>query len=239
MTETKELTLAPQDSHSIMRLVESAMGRPDFDVAKLQELLALKERWDANEARKAFVVALNAFKADPPELEKTKTVKFGATSFKHATLDKVCEVVGAALAKHQISHRWTVEQSEKIIKVTCVLTHELGHSERVTMQAEADTSGSKNAIQAIGSAVTYLQRYTLFAATGLAAKDQDDDGKGANGNGGVITQDQADELAALIKETKSDTTKFLAFVGAASLPDITPDGYKKGLRMLQKKRDEK
>jgi hypothetical protein len=45
------------------------------------------------------------------------------------------------------------------------------------MEAAADISGSKNQIQAIGSAVTYLERYTLFASYGLASKDQDDDGK--------------------------------------------------------------
>jgi hypothetical protein len=41
-------------------------------------------------------------------------------------------------------------------------------------------SGSKNAIQAIGSAVTYLQRYTLLSATGLAAKNGDNDGADAS-----------------------------------------------------------
>jgi hypothetical protein len=39
-----------------------------------------------------------------------------------------------------------------------------------------DTSGSKNPIQALGSAVSYLQRYTLLSLAGLATEDQDDDG---------------------------------------------------------------
>jgi hypothetical protein len=55
----------------------------------------------------------------------------------------------------------------------------MGHSERTTLSATADTSGSKNSIQAIGSTVTYLQRYTLLAAVGLAAGG-DDDGQAAS-----------------------------------------------------------
>src|SRR5258708_10458648 len=62
------------------------------------------------------------------------------------------------------------------IRVPCTLTHAQGHSESVSMSAQPDTSGSKNSIQAIGSTTSYLQRYTLFAATGLAPKDADTDG---------------------------------------------------------------
>ena len=38
----------------------------------------------------------------------------------------------------------------------------------------ADQSGNKNGFQAIGSAVTYLQRYTLKSALGLSAEVDDD-----------------------------------------------------------------
>src|SRR5690348_12650561 len=43
-------------------------------VETLEKLLALQERWEANEARKAFVAALAAFKSNPPKLEKVKHV---------------------------------------------------------------------------------------------------------------------------------------------------------------------
>ena len=165
-----------------MAMLEIAV-KQGADLDRLQKLMDLQERWEANEARKAFVGAIAAFKKNPPVLSKNKHVKFGQgdriTEYDHATLDKVCDIVGRALSLHGLSHRWEVDQKEPVIAVTCVLTHVAGHSERVQMQATADTSGSKNSIQAIGSTVTYLQRYTLLAATGLAAKGQDDDGIGA------------------------------------------------------------
>lgn len=147
-------------------------------IEQLERLMALQERWEANEAKKAYVEAMNAFKSHPPTILKTKQVSFDNTNYKHATLDGICDAVIGALSAVGISHRWATRHDEKTIMVTCVLTHKLGHSEETTLSGPADVSGSKNAIQAIGSAVTYLQRYTLMAACGLAA-GEDDDGRGA------------------------------------------------------------
>ena len=151
------------------------------DLEKMQKLMDLHERWEANQARKAYVKAMAAFKAEPHEIVKDTHVNFGtqkgATDYYHATLGQVCEVVGVGLAPHGLAHNWKTAQNEKgLITVTCVITHEEGHREEVSLSAMPDTSGSKNAIQALGSAVTYLERYTLMAATGLAAAGQDDDG---------------------------------------------------------------
>jgi hypothetical protein len=156
-------------------MVERALQQ-NSSVETLAKLMELAERWQANEARNAYVVAMNAFKKNPPTLLKNKHVQFGNTNYDHATLDNVVDTITAGLSKHGLSHSWKVEQTDARIKVTCVITHELGHSESVSMEAGADTSGSKNSIQAIGSAVTYLQRYTLLSATGMAAKGTDNDG---------------------------------------------------------------
>ncbi len=150
------------------------------DLDRLERLMALQERWEANEAKKAFTDAMSRFKADPPDIFKDKQVGYetrdgGYTGYKHATLGNVCEKVVAALANVGISHKWDLDQSGGMVRVTCVLTHRLGHSESTRMEAGADNSGKKNSIQAVASTISYLERYTLLAATGLATKDQDDD----------------------------------------------------------------
>lgn len=153
------------------------------DLDKLQKLMDLQDRWEAAQARKAFAAAVAGFKADPPKLTKNKHVRFqtskGVTEYDHATHDEVTEKISKALAAHGLSHRWNVEQLEGRIRVTCHLTHVAGHAESVTMVSAPDDSGGKNGIQGIASAVTYLQRYTLLAITGMSTGDaaDDDDGR--------------------------------------------------------------
>jgi ERF superfamily len=148
------------------------------DVDKLAKLLEIQERWEANEARRAYNAAMAAFKKNAPRISKNKHVKAGQVEYDHATLDHVVDAVTAALSAVGISHNWKVSQSLEIA-VTCLLTHQLGHREETTLKAGPDTSGDKNSIQAIGSTVTYLQRYTLLAAVGLAAAGTDNDGRAA------------------------------------------------------------
>jgi len=150
------------------------------DLQKLEKLMDLRDRWEAGEARKAFTAALAAFKAEPVRILKTKKVDIpGGAKFAHATLADVCDGVVMVLSKHGLSHRWELKQLQNgWPEVTCILTHQAGHSERTTLAAPADDSGKKNNIQQIASTVTYLERYTLMAAVGLSAKDMDDDGRG-------------------------------------------------------------
>lgn len=187
MNDQLPAVAAQSDAGALMQIIARAATDAMFDVAKLEKLLQVRERWEAAEARKAFVVALNTFKAAPPTVTKNKQVRFttdrGTTEYRHATLDNVCEAIGEALSRHGLSHRWDVVQDKDAIRVACVLTHVLGHSERVSLEAMPDKSGSKNGIQAVGSTVTYLQRYTLLSVTGMATTEQDDDGRGAGQEG--------------------------------------------------------
>lgn len=151
------------------------------DLSSLDKVLDLQIKWEANEARKAYVAAMAAFKAEPMEILKRKLVEFSTrdgdtTSYRHAELADVTDAVVPAMGKHGLSHRWDVKQDGGAITVTCTITHALGHSESVSMTAPPDASGKKNAIQQVASTTTYLQRYTLLAATGMATKDMDDDG---------------------------------------------------------------
>lgn len=178
---------ALQPSATPMALLAIAMSQ-NADIDKLKALMELQERWEANEARKAFTKALAEFKANPPQVTKNKHAGYdgktsGRVDYDYASLDNVTESIQQGLSKYGLAHRWNVEQGQGVIRVTCILTHEAGHSEKVTMEGLADATGSKNAIQSIGSTVTYLERYTLLAATGLAAGGQDDDGRGGKTNG--------------------------------------------------------
>lgn len=211
------------------------------DLDKLQQLMGLQERWEANEAKKAYVTAMNAFKADPPEVFKEKQVAYKEVKYSHALLEDAVDAIGAALSKHSLSFRWDCNQLEGgIVQVTCIITHSQGHSEKTMLQAGLDSSGSKNNIQSLGSTVTYLQRYTLFAATGLAAKGMDDDGKGSEKV--FITEQQAADLKALAEEVNANVPVFLEYLGKkgkvsiASFAEIPANMHHDAVAALEQKR---
>lgn len=155
-----------------------------MSIADMRAMLDLQKDWDANEARKAYALAMSAFKAEPVEIFKTKAVGYTTNegdfvSYKHAELSDVTTAISPAMSRHQLSHRWDIAQANGFVTVTCLITHALGHSESIRMTAAPDNSGQKNAIQQVASTVSYLQRYTLLAITGMSAKEIDDDARGA------------------------------------------------------------
>lgn len=223
-----------------MQLIQMAVQN-GASVESLTQLLALKEKWEAGEARKAFVSAMAQFKSNPPKITKNRKVKFttqkGTTEYTHASLDHVCDIIGAALGKVNISYRWETEQLDGgLVKVRCILTHALGHQESSVLIAQPDNSGNKNGIQAVGSTVTYLQRYTLLAVTGMATEDQDDDGRGAGVQAQTITQEQAANLAALGEEVKANMSQFLKYLKVEKLEDLPAVKYDSAIKALEGKR---
>lgn len=205
-----------------MQIIAQAVTQ-GADVDKLEKLLALQERYEANEAKKAFSVALTNFKKAGIVVGKNKAVAFGTTKYRHATLDNVCETIGEELTKHGLSFRWDTASENGKVRVTCVLMHEMGHSEFVSLESSPDTSGAKNSIQAIGSAVTYLQRYTLLAITGTATND-DDDGRGG------LTEEGLDALSAQIAKAETPHEVMTAYF--AAIETSAKAGDKKATTML-------
>lgn len=169
----------PSAAPTPMMLIQMAMSQ-GCDPERLERLLSLQERWEAGEALKAFNKAFAAFKAESVQIVKNISVTDGPLKGKkYADLFAAVDAVTPALSKHGLSHSWKLTKDEPTwLEVTCILRHELGHSETVSMGGPPDTGGAKSAIQARASSKSYLERYTLLGITGLASSDGDNDGRG-------------------------------------------------------------
>lgn len=199
------------------KMLEMALNS-DIGLEKLEKLLELKERYEDNEARKAYHKAMAKFKANPPEIEKDANVSYKQTSYNHATLGNVTTKINKSLAIHGLSASWKTEQKEGQIKVTCTITHMYGFSESTSLTAMPDTSGSKNSIQAIGSTTTYLQRYTILALTGLATKEQDNDGVVIDNE--KITENQVSQLTDMILAINKSVDDYCSYLKVNDLSEI-------------------
>lgn len=196
--ETREIAQTDARFDPMVSMIERIAMNPAADIDKLERLLAMKERADANNARIAFSESLALARAEIPPIIKDATVDFtsakGRTHYQHETLAGIARTIDPILSRFGLSYRFKTGQTGQTVAVTCIIAHSSGYSEETALSASPDVSGSKNSFQAIGSAVTYLQRYTLKAALGLSA-EADDDAQRAAPRGVNPAKEAFDRLA--------------------------------------------
>lgn len=177
---TKEVALAPANGDSMLAMMERLASNKDVDTDKLRALIDMQKDIMQINAKSAFNAAKALMLAELPTIiEKAR----GDKDITYAPLEDIVEPIRPVLAKHgfALSHR-TEWPDKTTVKVIGVLTHRDGHSEESVFQTAADQTGSKNAIQALGSSVSYGRRYTTNDLLCIVTRRQDDDGQKA-GNG--------------------------------------------------------
>lgn len=231
--KTEIVERVPYESASPMTLLDRALSS-GASIEVMEKLMALQERFESNNARKAFNKAIASAKAEIPPIQRNRE---GHNKKMYADFSAIAKIVDPILSKYGLSYRFKTNQVENRISVTCILSHEGDHSEETTLSGPADTTGNKNAIQSIGSTLTYLQRYSLVQMLGLAAAD-DDDGKVA-GEGEKVSEEQLAALIALADEVGADKERFCKVMKVASFADIPATRFEEAKALLNKKKKAK
>jgi hypothetical protein len=206
-------------------------------IETLEKLITLQERWEANQARKAYDAAMASAKAEIPVISKNRTVDFtsakGRTHYRHEDLGEIARTVTPILARFGLSYRFrTSANVNEPVHVTCIISHRDGHFEEVTLPGPRDESGNKNSLQAVGSTLTYLQRMTLKAALGLAASE-DDDGKGSQtGTANPISADDAASLRAKMQAAGLAEARFCTVMKIEAVEDLPSSKYDEAERRI-------
>ncbi len=213
------------------------------DFAAVKEMMALSKELAADRARRAFDDAMASAKSEIPVILKNRKVGYehksgeGKTSYHHEDLGEIARTVDPILAKYGLSYRFRpTSEPNQPVSVTCIIAHRDGHSEETTLTAGRDESGKKNSIQAIGSTITYLQRYTLKAALGLAASYDDDGSKADEKQNDVISDEQRDRILDLIVETDTDITQFCKVGKIDAIGEMLAADYESAVRLLEQKK---
>jgi len=240
-------------------MIERLSLNPNVDPEKLVKLFDLAERSRASRAKEAFARDFALMVTHLPSIDrngcivvysKTDREKSGGPretdtpqqKTPYATFDDILAGVLPVLSAWGFSIRFehiTVPAGDSYrIATKAILTHKDGHSEAAdTPPLLQDSSGSKNTVQAVGSSLMYGKRYALRAILPIvshAPQDRDDDGTAA-GASATIDPDQIADIETRLRDTASDEAKFLAWVKAASVPEMTIDQYKKSVAMLSDK----
>lgn len=220
---------------SIMAVIERVALNPNADIAKMEKLLDMQERVLSRNSRMAFNAALAQMQSELPSIAENGAIKVGAeVRSRYAMFEDINDAVKPVLQKHGFAISFRIKQ-ESHIEVTAILSHRDGHSEETTMRLSADTSGSKNAVQAIGSAVSYGKRYTMMAMLNITSRDNNDRDDDGQGTSVFLPHEQAVEIDKLITKVGADKTKFLTFMGVDDVRKILAKDYQKALNALNAK----
>ena len=172
-----------------MQVIERVATSPEADVEKLERMMAMHERVQDRSAKQAFTADLATMQTDLPRIAERGE---GHNKAKYALLEDINDALRPILHRHGFAVTFRIKHEEKVMWITTVLSHREGHSEETSIPLALDTSGSKNAVQAVGSTISYGKRYGICALLNISTGDDVD--------GAVLGQGEDDinaELAAI------------------------------------------
>lgn len=178
-----DTALEAQPTGGGVAMFERLARDPSVDVEKLERLIAMQERILDRNATGAFNAAFSDMQSEIPEISERGQIKNkdGNTQSKYATNEDIQKVLRPILQKFGFSLSFRTEwPDKKTIKVIGILTHREGHARESEFLSDADTSGNKNSVQALGSAISYGRRYTTLDLLNITSRGQDDDGAKAD-----------------------------------------------------------
>lgn len=223
-------------SGGILNVIARAASDPNVDIDKLERLLEMQERVLARDAKGAYFTALAEMQPNLPVIEEHGGIKDrgGNVQSTYALWEDVNEAIRPILVQYGFALSFKVRRTDGEIITTGILSHRGGHSEETELSLPTDTSGSKNAVQAVGSSTSYGKRYTAFALLNITSRGEDDDGD-KGGRPAAISKEQLETLLGVAGAVKADTPKFCRIYNVASLRDLPAKSYDEALRRLREK----
>ena len=223
----------------LLVMIERLATNPQLNIEVFDRLLLARRQEEDRAAERAFNLAMSIAKGELQPVLKTRDVDYpskkeggGRTKYKYESFADVAKVVDPVFAAHGLAYRFAVEQGGELVKVTCIVSHSDGYSDRVRLESKVDPGATGMSwVQALGTVLTYLQRYSLRAAIGLAA-GIDDDGRSAGGTSPKISIEQANELQKLIDDTGRSQATLLRLVGVDEVVEMNVDQYTRAKEVL-------
>lgn len=231
------------DSAAVMQMIDRAARDPAVDIEKLERLQQMFERIKAGTAKAAYMEALSAMQPELPMIEDRGVIKnkAGGVQSRYALWEHVVEAITPVLSRHGFALTFRNSNAEKLVTVTAVLSHRMGHSEETPITLPIDASEYRSAVQSIGSSVSYGKRYTAFALLNLRSSySEDDDGQaGGRQFEAMLDDNQIANLQAMLDEGSNppdSKRRFLAWAKVERLDDIPAKNYEAVCKEIRARR---
>lgn len=210
----------PQADTSLLAVISRAAADPSCDIDKMERLMAMHERMQARDSEAEFNASMAAMQSDIPSIAERGAITVnGQVRSNYATFEDINDVIKPIMQGHGFAITFKVENVPGGMNITGILMHRAGHRESTSMFIPLDTSGSKNAVQAVGSSTSYGKRYVMSALLNLTTRGEDDDGHAAVPTAN-ITAAQVLGINALLARCTAKTQDW--FVGEFGTAECVP-----------------
>lgn len=242
--EEAKSEVAVSETAAILSMIERMARDPSVDITRIERLMDMRERIVAQNAKGAYHAALAEMQPELPIIRERGKIDIGKGKPQfYALWEDINEAIRPALAKHGFALSFRTNTADGKVAVTGILSHRGGHAEETTMQLSADVSGSKNAVQAIGSSTSYGKRYTAMALLNLTSGGEDDDGNSAAG-AARISEEQfmelRDSLEAIAEaeraSVKGTLDNFCRVLNVTDLGQLPASRYREARALIDQKR---
>lgn len=168
-------------SGGLLAVIARAARDPAVDIDKMERLLLMQERVQTRDAEIAFNEAFSEMQPKLPIITKSgQIIHKGVVISEFAEWENINEAITPVLAEHGFSLSFKpAEAKQHEIAVTAILRHRSGHKDEATLPLPIDSSGAKNAVQGVGSTLSYAKRYSATLLLNITTKGDDDDGESA------------------------------------------------------------
>jgi len=234
------MTAAPDGDAMLAAVLSDPQRLASVPIETLERLIALRERMQAEAARRAYFDALADFQRACPSVSRRRGVndRSGRLMYRFAPLEDIVAAIQPIMHQCGLSHRFEPAPDERGgVSVTCIITHRDGHSERTSVHMPATKGINTSAAQDQGIILKYGMRYALTGALGIVTADPDMDGRPPGQAEETITEGQAADLDALIEEVGADRARFLAWAGVESLAELPAGRYRQAVSLLERRRE--
>lgn len=178
------LALVPKNGEStgVMAVFERLAKDPKLTVDKLGKLIELQKDIMAVNAKAAFDRDYDAMVLEVPIISRRGKVlnKAGGVQSRYSKFEDIQKVIKPLAKRFGFHQGFRTEWPETLVcEVVGTLHHREGHVRESRFRSASDASGGKNAIQGLGSAVSYGKRYVTIDLFNIVCEGVDDDGQKA------------------------------------------------------------
>lgn len=234
--EDDKLPQVAQQQDPILAMIQQATAIEQVDTAKVQALMDMYYKNQDRQASKEFMEDFAVMQGKLPRVAAKR--KNTQTNSNYAAIEDINKIVMPILTEHGFGVLFkTKEQAADSVTVEATITHRSGHTESTLLTMPLDDVGiagktNKTKVHATGSAITYAKRYALCELLNISVGDEDTDG---NLPSDMVTEEQVENMQALIASTETDIARFCRHFKIDCLADMPASKYLAAIGMLSVK----